>query len=51
MKVHFQWILTASRFSQDMSLLDMQLPVAFGISLQSSWSPILQSDLITSANP
>lgn len=29
-----------------MSLLDMQLPVAFGISLQCSWSLILQSCLI-----
>lgn len=36
----------SSVVSQDMSLLDMQLPAAFGISLQSSWSPILQSCLI-----
>jgi ABC-type multidrug transport system fused ATPase/permease subunit len=36
-------MLIVSRFSQDMSLLDMQLPVAFGISLQSLWPHMLRN--------
>ncbi|KAJ5965703.1 ABC transporter integral membrane type 1, partial [Penicillium waksmanii] len=46
----FYWMLIASRFSQDMSLLDMQLPVAFGISLQNVLTCIAQGALIATGS-
>ncbi|CAI7636379.1 unnamed protein product [Penicillium crustosum] len=39
-----------NRFSQDMSLLDMQLPVAFGISLQNILTCIAQGALIAAGS-